>query len=596
MSLEIKALLEDTIRNANLTTLFQPIVCTDTPSIYGYEALIRGPSDSPLHSPLQLFDAAMEHNLLSELELICRKVSIERFVELGLPGRLFLNISPMIFLSSDHPDGKTLSYLKEAGLAPERVVIELSEKYPIDKADLLIVALKHYRNLGLKVAVDDLGTGYAGLKLWSEVNPDYVKIDRYFISEIQNDPIKREFVRSIINLGGSINARVIAEGIETEQEFSELSELGITMSQGYLFARPTAFPSQQIPVVLNQKQAIQRLTSHLEKRACALLQKVKTLDYRDSTGSIVEFFHKHPLVHSVPVLKDDAPIGMMIREQILELFSQPYGRSLNEKKPVTETMMVNPIIVEEDTNLEAVAKQLTTNDDEKLMIHFIITHNGKYLGIGSVRDLLRQLTQQQLQHASYSNPLTLLPGNVPIYRQIDKLLTRKETFHIAYLDLNNFKPYNDVYGYSKGDQVIQLVASLMHQYCNHSDFIGHIGGDDFVVIFTHDNWQATCEKIVEAFDKQIPEFYKSEDLSQGGITAMTRSGQPQKWPLLGLAIGVVCPDPERCHSHHDVAELASNAKKQAKREQASSVFLCRRKGPMENMDNQVLRALSAGVA
>jgi diguanylate cyclase (GGDEF)-like protein len=584
MSNEIKTLLEDTINSANLTPLFQPIVCTDTPSLHGYEALIRGPSDTPLHSPLQLFDAAIKHNLLSELELICRKVSIKRFVELGLPGRLFLNVSPMIFLSSDHPEGKTLSYLKEAGLAPERVVIELSEKYPIDKADLLVTALMHYRNLGLKVAVDDLGTGYAGLKLWSEVKPDYVKIDRYFINEVHKDPIKREFVRSIINLGTSINASVIAEGIETEQEFNELTDLGVTMSQGYFFARPTAFPSQQVPAVLNKKQAIQRLSSHLEKKACALLQNVKTLDYRDSTGSIVAFFHDHPMVYSVPVLRDEVPIGMMIREQVLELFSKPYGRSLNEKKPVIETMMDNPVVVEADTNLEEIAKMLTTDDDEKLMMHFIITHRGKYIGIGSVRDLLRQLTQQQLQHASYSNPLTLLPGNVPIYRQIHKLLTGKQNFHIAYLDLNNFKPYNDVYGYAKGDQVIQLLASLLHQHCSPSDFIGHIGGDDFVAIFTDESWDATCRKIIAAFDRQIPEFYKKADLKRGGIIAMTRTGQPQRWPLLGLAIGVVCPDPERCHSHHDVAALASNAKKEAKRQHSSSVFLCRRKGPMDTID------------
>lgn len=579
MANEIKNLLISTIEKGNLTTFFQAIYCTKSRTLHGYEALIRGPSDSPIHSPLQLFNAAIEYDLLSELELACRKHSIERFVDLGLPGRLFLNISPMVFLNADHPDGKTLSYLKESGLSPERVVIELSEKYPIDKADLLVVALKHYRDLGLQIAVDDLGTGYAGLKLWSEIKPDYVKIDRYFINELNHDPIKREFVRSIISLGANINAKVIAEGIETENEFRELVELGVTMMQGFLFARPTPLPSEQLPAILTQQPFSQRFSIHMDKTASALLQQVKTLDYRDKTGPVVDFLHKHPLIHSIPVLKDNKPVGMIVRDHILELFSKPYGPALNQKKPVFETMINTPAIVEANTRLDDVAKMVTSEHDEKLMLHFIITDKSRYVGIGSIRDLLRQLTQQQLRHASYANPLTLLPGNVPIYLEIDKLLKQQQHFHIAYLDLNNFKPYNDIYGYSKGDQVIQLVSTLMQRFCQEGTFIGHIGGDDFVAIFTDDSWQLACDNIIENFDDSLSEFYNQSDLKKGEMIAVSRAGEPQSFPLLGLAIGVVYPDITRCQSHHDVAELASDAKKLAKSFNRSCVFLSRRGGP-----------------
>ncbi len=598
MANDIKKLLIETIEQGNLTTFFQAIYCTKSRTLHGYEALIRGPSDSPLHSPLQLFNAAIEYNLLSELELVCRQHSIERFVDLGLPGRLFLNISPMIFLNDDHPDGKTLSYLKTAGLAPERVVIELSEKYPIDKADLLVTALKHYRDLGLQIAVDDLGTGYAGLKLWSEVKPDYVKIDRYFINELNHDPIKREFVRSIISLGTNINAKVIAEGIETEEEFKELVELGVTMMQGFLFARPNPLPSEQLPFILTQQPLSQRFAFHMDKTASALLQQVKTLDYHEKTGSVVKFLHQHPLIHSIPVLKDNKPIGMIIREHILELFSKPYGAALNEKKPVIETMHDSPVIVEASTRLDDVAKMVTSEHDEKLMLHFIITDKSGYVGIGSIRDLLRQLTQQQLQHASYANPLTLLPGNVPIYLEIDRLLKQKKPFHIAYFDLNNFKPYNDIYGYSKGDQVIQLVSTLMQRFCTEDTFIGHIGGDDFVAIFTEDNWQQACGNIVKYFDREITAFYTPNDIEKGGMIAVSRTGEPQLYPLLGLAIGVVFPDVNRCQSHHDVAELASDAKKQAKSANRSHVFLSRRGGPStppEPIENQTLGARSVAL-
>ncbi|NQY65734.1 MAG: EAL domain-containing protein [Alteromonadaceae bacterium] len=176
--------LQDTLINIietqKLTAFFQPIYLTTTNEVYGYEALIRGPVGTALHCPKTLFDSATEVGLLSELELVCRKISIARFVELSLKGKLFLNISPMVLLQSDHPEGKTLTYLQTYNLIPEQVVIELSEKYTIDSPELLQKALIHYRNLGFQISVDDLGAGYAGLKLWSELKPDFVKIDHYF--------------------------------------------------------------------------------------------------------------------------------------------------------------------------------------------------------------------------------------------------------------------------------------------------------------------------------------------------------------------------------------------------------------------------------
>jgi diguanylate cyclase (GGDEF)-like protein len=575
----LKSSIITIIETQALTAFFQPLYSTVANKLYGYEALIRGPSTSPLHSPQALFDTAIEFGLLSELELLCRKISIARFVELSLKGKLFLNISPMVFLQADHPHGKTLSYLNEHQLSPEQVVIELSEKYPIDSPELLQNALLHYRNLGFQIAVDDLGAGYAGLKLWSEVKPDFVKIDRYFINQCNQDPVKREFIKSIINLGQSINAQVIAEGIETEEEFEQLQELGMTLFQGYLFARPEPFPATELPEILHNHARLQNFSVHFEKTASSLLQYAYSLSSNDLTKDVVEYLHKHPKVHSLPVIELGRPVGMVLREHLLELFSTPYGRALNERKPVNETMMVNPVIVESNKPLDKVAQLVTSEHDEKLLWHFIIIEKGRYIGIGSVRDLLRQITRQQLQHARYANPLSLLPGNVPIYQQVDELIQRKKIFHFAYFDLNNFKPFNDIYGYAKGDQVIQLLASLLKNNARRQDFIGHIGGDDFVVIFQQDDWRNCCQEIINEFDEKIESFYDDEHIAAGGIEAKSRNGEDQFFSLLSLAIGVVSPNLAACYSHHDVAQLASDAKKQAKKLSYSSIFYCRRGNP-----------------
>ena len=583
--MSLKTTLANIIETQQLTAFFQPIYSTTSNELYGYEALIRGPSDSPLHSPQALFDVALEVGLLSELELLCRKISIARFVELSLKGKLFLNISPMVFLQADHPTGKTLSYLKQHQLEPSQVVIELSEKYPIETPEFLQNALLHYRNLGFQIAVDDLGAGYAGLKLWSEVKPDFVKIDRYFINQCNQDPIKREFIKSILNLGQSSNAQVIAEGIETEDEFEQLQELGMSLFQGYLFARPEPFPTTELPAVLQSHARLQNFSIHFEKTASSLLQYIQPLRSDELTKDVVDFLHKQPKVHSLPVIELGRPVGMVLREHLLELFSTPYGRALNERKPIKETMMTNPVIVESSRPLDKVAQLVTSEHNEKLLWHFIITDKGRYIGIGSVRDLLRQITQQQLQHARYANPLSLLPGNVPIYQQVDELLKQKKAFHFAYFDLNNFKPFNDIYGYAKGDQIIQLLASLLKNSAQRQDFVGHIGGDDFVVIFKQNDWKLCCERIIEEFDEQIKSFYDVEHVIAGGMEAQSRSGESQFYPLLSLAIGVVAPNLALCHSHHDIAELASDAKKQAKLASHSSIFTCRRGSPTSSIPN-----------
>lgn len=561
-----------------LTPLFQPICITDKAEICGYEALIRGPSDSPLHSPTALFETALECQLLSQLELLCRRVAIARFVELKLPGMLFLNVSPMIFVLDDHPHGMTLSYLDEYRLDPERVVIELSEQYPVDEPLVLQKALRHYKDLGLKIAIDDLGAGYSGLRFWSEIKPDFVKIDRYFISKIHQDPIKREFVRSIVALAASVRSEVIAEGIEVEEELDELQELGVHFAQGYLLCRPEHFPPELPPALLKQRHRSRRMPRLMDKNVGLLLQQSAHIDHLQQAGEVADYFHRHPHQLSLPVLDAGVPVGIVWRDDLLEKFSTPYGRALYQTKPVRKLMGTNVVVVDVSTPLDKTADSITHEHRDKLPWHFIITQQGEYLGIGSVRDLLKEITQQQIQYASYANPLTQLPGNVPIYKHIDELLRFRQPFWLAYFDLNHFKPFNDVYGYAQGDKAIKLVADLLSQYCDTQDFIGHVGGDDFVVIFHDHHWQDICQQIVDEFDQRIRRLYLPEDLARGGIEARARTGENMFFPLIGLAVGVVAPDVELCDSHHQVAELASAAKKHAKLNLHSSVFFSRRRG------------------
>ena len=236
--------LHQILSGQQITSLFQPIVSLSAACVHGYEALSRGPSNSPLHSPLTLFPTARSAGRLYELEMACKASACEAFSQRGFAGKLFINVSPDTLLDPAHRPGRTLELLKFWGVPPDQVVIELTEQAPTDDFALIDRALHHYREMGFSIALDDLGAGYSSLRLWSELRPDYVKIDRYFIDGIHHDVVKREFVGSILDIARASNTQVIAEGIEMEEELVVLQDMGVDLVQGYLFGRPLEAPDQ----------------------------------------------------------------------------------------------------------------------------------------------------------------------------------------------------------------------------------------------------------------------------------------------------------------------------------------------------------------
>lgn len=579
---DLRVQLNELIEKDQLFPHFQPIVDLRRGRILGYEALIRGPVGSALQFPDALFSAAIEAGLQNALELSCRRLALKRFAELRPEGKLFLNISASLLSSPQYREGFTQELLDELGIPVSEVVIELSEQHPFDHFGLTKSAVMHYRNMGFEIAIDDLGSGYSGLKLWSELRPEYVKVDKHFIAGLDRDPVKKEFVRSICNIAQTMQCQVIAEGIERIEELRSLQQLGVGIGQGYYLGRPALLPEADLPQlkeIANDADLQVYQSPDFADTAFSLLRSAPTVSPDDAIGKVSQLFQQYPHLNTVPVLYEGKPAGVVLRSELLEKFSSQYGRALYEKKPVAKLLSQNVLVVESSMTLANLSRIVTDQDDFAVQQDFIITQDAGYLGMGSVRDLLKRITDLKIQNARYSNPLTLLPGNVPINREIDMLLRQNLPFKVAYFDLNNFKPYNDHYGYSKGDQVIRLLGELISRYAASSNnFVGHIGGDDFVVIFRSADWQNLCEQILLEFDDAIRAFYSPKDLQDGGIETKDRRGEPAFYPLLGLAIGVVQPDPLRCASHNEVAELASQAKKRAKAMPGSAIFFSRRRG------------------
>ena len=569
--------LQNIIEKRELRPLFQPIADTVLGGILGYEALIRGPADSALHSPLMLFEAAQRHDLLAELEFACREVSCRAFAGLRLAGKLFLNISPMALLASNHRSGVTRRMLAGVGLPAERVVIEVSEHYPLDDYKLIREATHYYRKMGFEIAIDDLGSGYSGLKVWSELRPEYVKIDRHFIENLHRDTVKREFVRSIQDIGRGLGCRIIAEGVETREEYAALCSLGIEFQQGFFLARPASIPPAVLP--------LQRLVANVEPsgvraRIAELLTSADSVEPQTSVDQVNEMFRRNRNLTCVPVCEGGKALGVVSRLDIQQQLSSRYGRELYGRKPVHQFISAHSLLVDINTPISQVSRLITDNCDYDLNLDFIITDNDQYLGLARPRALLRRITEQQLRSARYSNPLTQLPGNVPLHETIDELLQRNVDFHVAYCDLNHFKPYNDHFGYSRGDEVILMLSEVLQAQINgEQDQLFHVGGDDLVLVLQSDDWESRCAQSLKNFALEVHRFYPENAILEGGIWGENRRGEEKFFPLLSLAIGVVNPDSERCHSHHDIAALLADAKHQAKRLGGNQVFVSRRRGP-----------------
>ncbi|MFP8966607.1 GGDEF domain-containing protein [Pokkaliibacter sp. CJK22405] len=559
--------LELLLSEKRLFPHFQPLVDLATGDIYGYEALIRGPVDSPLAMPDKLFSVARAAGRLQELELLCRRLSIESYVSLNLGARLFLNVSAELLMDPEYPSGLTLALINQLGLAPERIVMELSEQHPFEDYALARQVVNHYRNMGFRIAIDDIGSGYSGLRLWLEMAPDYVKLDKHFVHGIDTQPVKREFVKAMVAIAQGVNATLVAEGIETLDELRSIQSMGIGVGQGFLMGRPHPKPH----LLLSQERIVgesytpRTMASRSSDSAASVQTTVDPILPDTILGSVASYFQEHPQISALPVVQQGKPVGLVKRTVLMETFSTQYGRALYENKPVKRFMDSTPLIVEASLPLEKVSQALTEAVKVDIGDSFIITEKGYYSGLGSVRDVLRKMTDLQVQHARYANPLTQLPGNVVISQEVENLLRTGTDFRIAYCDLNNFKPFNDHYGFARGDEVIRFVGDLLVRFCQGRDtLVGHIGGDDFIVIFRDNGWQSTLQKALDHFARDIENFYDSQDLMAGGIPGVDREGQQRFFSTLSLAIAVVHPDPMVCASYKDVGELAAVAKHEAK--------------------------------
>ena len=230
--------LFELVLSRQVVSVYEPIVEVETRTVFGYEALARGPEGSELHSPRALFATATEQDLLFQLDCLCRQSGLRGARDLPGGAKLFLNVRPTTIHDPAFRAESISKTLEACGLRPSDMVFEISEQESIGNFDIFREIRDYYRRLGFQIALDDTGAGYASLEAVMELSPDFIKVDRAFVHGIDQDPARQELLRALRSVAERIGARIIGEGLDTLEELSTLGGLGIPFGQGWLFGKP----------------------------------------------------------------------------------------------------------------------------------------------------------------------------------------------------------------------------------------------------------------------------------------------------------------------------------------------------------------------
>ncbi|MBB1076599.1 phosphodiesterase [Rhodoferax sp. 4810] len=567
--------LASLLRHKNLYPVFQPIAALGDGAIYAHEALIRGPEQTSFHTPDTLLLAAEHENLNFEFENECVLLSIERWGGLGEPGRLFLNISADVLQQVLKQCGCDflVGLAKAYGVSLRMLVLEITEYERVANMDYLAGAVQDIRAAGVALALDDFGDGRSSLRLWSQLKPEFVKIDKYFTKAISQNADKLKTIQALQQIAAVFDTALIAEGIETEDDLRVLRDMGLPYGQGYLLGRPARLPRVQIEpkarVVIRDRTVA--VFPELRRAASAgsisrlAVNKAPTVGLNATNDELARVFFDQPKLHAVAVLDGTRPVAIINRAAFMNEYSKLYYREIWGCKSCMLHANLDPRIIERNHNVDELVGILTSEDQRYLTDGFIVTSNGRYEGLGTGDQLVRSVTETRIEAARHANPLTYLPGNIPISQHIERLLARGVAFVACYADLNNFKPFNDQYGYWRGDEMIRLLARLCQAHCDpRCDFVGHVGGDDFILLYQSDNWQAQCESIIAEFASQAISLFDEPARAAGGIQAEDRYGVPRFFPLTTLSIGAVIIHHNEFANAEQVASMAARAKHDAK--------------------------------
>ncbi|MDE1146968.1 MAG: GGDEF domain-containing protein [Azospirillaceae bacterium] len=520
---------------AQLHPVFQPIVQLRTARVHGHEALLRGAEAAGFAGVDALFDAAAADGVLALVEVYVHALAVDTYLAAGgtAEGRLFLNVHPAV----------------QGQLPPPAAADQLHLVYEVRGG--APVATRTGRDGGdrrgrVDVAFDRFGIGGADFQRLLADTPSYVKIDRAFIAGVDGDQAKRALLGQLIGSAHALGLATIAVGVETAREFYVCRDLGCDHAQGYLLGRPNpGLMAEGSEIAESLMRGDRRRPAPARQRLFELIERITPLPLEAPKAKLLEYFGNLAAPPVVPVVdRAGVPRGL-IRERHLKPFVYSrYGTEILRNRSFGNTLkdFVIPCpVCDIGTPLERVIELFAEATDSDGVI---IVEGGEYVGFLSSQSLVRLLHEHRLASAVDQNPLTRLPGNNAITNQVEALVADGERDHVlVYLDFDNFKPFNDYFGFRQGDRAILMFSEqLKVQASALGGFVGHIGGDDFFLSVSGLPAERVRERLAAflgRFRSDAESLYDVETRERGWFEAKDREGAMRRYPLLRVSAVMV---------------------------------------------------------
>lgn len=567
---------------SNLFHLFMPIINPQNGKIFGVEALLRGHDKCGYTGIDELFDEAYRDGVLYDLDLALRKSAFAKFAEISTtlyknedgqkPDslKLFYNIDTRILKMLDYAPGNTKQLLNEHDIQPSNVYFDISERRKFTEHADAKGMLNAYKLQGFKVALDDFGSGHSGFELLYHSEPDVIKIDKFLVRNITKNSKNRLFCTEIIKLAHIRGAVVIAEGIETKEEFYTLKELGCDLMHGFFIQKPSK--PKEIVAELAHIKELSNQDKRKEGDAWLIknqLLKLEAVQNTELISDVIKKFQKDESSALFPVVdKGLQPLGIVTEKSLRRYIYSQYGMQILQNQS-TQKYVIECPIADINTPLEEILDMFAHHDE---LEGVIITKDFKYSGFLSAKSLINALNEKNLKVARDQNPLTKLPGNTIITEYIQGSANDNQTeYLLAYLDLDNFKPFNDKFGFRQGDRAIILFADTIKEELNtFKPFLGHIGGDDFFVGFkadekSVDEFEQKLKTAIKKYAQNAESFYSKEDKKAGFIVSKDRFGITREFSLLSASCAAVkLQKSKKSISVEDIVSITAELKKIAK--------------------------------
>jgi diguanylate cyclase (GGDEF)-like protein len=563
---------------ASLDFAFQPIVNVNTGVCIGVEALLRGYEKAGFSSILSVFDTALKDSFLYTLDLKLREKAVKKYLTIPFYNncRLFYNLDMRILKQNNYSKGNTKKILETHGLSINSLVFDISESKNIYIESDIASLFNNYRDQGYNIAIDDFGSGLSSLEVLYKFEPEYVKIDKFFLHGIANDHKKKTFVAKALNLAQLFGNIVIAEGIESTEDFLMSKDIGFDYAQGFVIQKPqldTGKLQYQYDHILKLIERSRRSDNTDHRFIHEQLEYVTPIiDELTTMPEIFDMFKSNENITYFPVINNASePLGIIREKDLKKYVYSKFGKEILLNQTVGKTVK-NFIYKCPITEIfKSVEKILAIYSMDEHTEGIILTANGKYLGMLNANSLLKALHEKNLSEARDANPLTKLPGNNSINEYMAETYYDIERNYVyIYFDFDNFKPFNDKYGFRLGDRAILLFANLLRDFARNGSFAAHIGGDDFFagINLEKEAFKQTkgeIKKLMDKFSEDILPFLNEEDRKNGYIISTSREGERKTFPLLSVSAAVLNLTKNRKKTNlEDISQVIARLKKKAK--------------------------------